>query len=215
MSHSTSQTRLLTLFQDNKLDVPHQTSFPLDTLLMHYIRESVSSVLIYEAPIQAFQLLGKTQLLSFWKKEKIPSPLVSHRFLHSLSLSLSLLPYIHNLLAQTSCSLLYPVHDDLTGCGDAPVAHMRFAEKRCHHRAAAGLHQPPKITRAAPVKRGREEGQHIYEHNVPRMDHRLAPNPSPPPPLRWSSTEMELPRARHFNVVERERTKEKGGGGRE
>lgn len=24
---------------------------------------------------------------------------------------------------------------------------------------------------------------------------------------------MELPRARHFNVVERERTKEKGGGG--
>lgn len=62
MSHSRSQTRLLTLFQDNKLDVPHQTSFPLDTLLMHYIRESV---LIYEAPIQAFQLLGKTQLLSF------------------------------------------------------------------------------------------------------------------------------------------------------
>lgn len=35
MSHSRSQTRLLTLFQDNKLDVPHQTSFPLDTLLMH------------------------------------------------------------------------------------------------------------------------------------------------------------------------------------
>lgn len=104
MSHSRSQTRLLTLFQDNKLDVPHQTSFPLDTLLMHYIRESVSSVLIYEAPIQAFQLLGKTQLLSFWKKEKIPSPLVSHRFLHSLSLSL-----IITLYTQPPCSnILFP-----------------------------------------------------------------------------------------------------------
>lgn len=184
MSHSRSQTRLLTLFQDNKLDVPHQTSFPLDTLLMHIYPRIRLERLDLRGTYPGVSTPWKNTTPFVLKKRKNPfSTRESSVPPLSLSLSLIITLYTHNLLAQTSCSLLYPVHDDLTGC-DAPVAHMRFAEKRCHHRAAAGLHQPPKITRAAPVKRGREEGQHIYEHNVPRMDHRLAPNPSPPPPLR-------------------------------
>lgn len=52
------------------------------------------------------------------------------------------------------------------------------------HGHAAGLHQPPKITRAAPVKRAGQRPS-IYRGDVPRIDHQLAPNygPCTPSPL--------------------------------
>lgn len=46
------------------------------------------------------------------------------------------------------------------------------------HGHAAGLHQPPKITRAAPVKRAGQRPS-IYRGDVPRIDHQLAPNYGP------------------------------------
>lgn len=135
---------------------------------------------------------------------------MSHRFLHSNRIIT--LP-LH--LAQTSCSLLYP-DDDLTIvvamrpwhiCNVA--AWLRFAEKRCHHHRTAGLHQPPKITRAAPVKRA---GQRPSIYRGKRATHwsstraKLWPSSPPVDRPKWN---YATPKVAPY--VRRDRSKKKGG----
>lgn len=105
MSHSTSQTRLLTLFQDNKLDVPHQTSFPLDTLLMHIYPRIRLERLDLRGTYPGVSTPWKNTTPFVLKKRKNPFS-TRESSVPPLSLSLSL---IITLYTQPPCSnILFP-----------------------------------------------------------------------------------------------------------
>lgn len=78
------------------------------------------------------------------------------------------------------------------------------------HGHAAGLHQPPKITRAAPVKRAGQRPS-IYRGNVPRIDHQLAPNygPCTPSPLPVDRPKWNYGTPKVAPYVRRDRSKKK------
>lgn len=78
------------------------------------------------------------------------------------------------------------------------------------HGHAAGLHQPPKITRAAPVKRAGQRPS-IYRGDVPRIDHQLAPNygPCTPSPLPVDRPKWNYGIPKVAPYVSRDRSKKK------
>lgn len=85
------------------------------------------------------------------------------------------------------------------------------------HGHAAGLHQPPKITRAAPVKRAGQRPS-IYRGDVPRIDHQLAPNygsctPSPlHPSIDQNGITAHRKWRRMFAVIDQKKKKKEGEG---
>lgn len=160
---------------------------PRYPLLMHYNHESVASDLIYEA----FRRRSISTRAIRWKNNPFKNIYIYKKkkpFLIGHESSVSPLEP-HYYPPPTPCSniLLPPLsrrwpHDSSR---DAPVAHMqrggvvavcRKTMPSSSHGHAAGLHQPPKITRAAPVKRA---GQRPSIYRGKRATH-------------WSSTRAKL-----------------------
>lgn len=100
-------------------------------------------------------------------------------------------------------------------CNVVAVCRKTMPSSSSSHGHAAGLHQPPKITRAAPVKRAGQRPS-IYRGDVPRIDHQLAPNygPCTPSPLHPSIDQNGITAHRKwrrmFAVIDQKK-KKKGG----